>query len=192
MAAPTAPVPDTDTPPTRPPSPTTPTPTAVSARPRPRARTWSVRVVLGAGIIVGLLGWMLGLALVMVPGEGAEGAVDPATAYGTRGPHSVGLRNIDRAETTGTLDLVMWYPAEPTDAKSAMTYPFEFKLFGPLGSVALATAEAPPPAVPPPIERPVHIRWSYSLRAPSPAPTMSSKCSTSSTNTAHGAAPSKG
>ena len=77
----------------------------------------------------------------MVPGHGADGALDTATPYGTRGPHPVGLQSLDRAETIGSLDLVVWYPAEPTDGEPAMTYPFEFKLFEPLGSVTLATAE---------------------------------------------------
>ena len=138
MAAPTL-----DTDPTRSPpkDPTTPTPTPDPGPHPARARGWSVRVAIGAAIVVGLLGWLLGLALVMVPGDEADGAVDTATPYGTRGPHPVGLRNLDRTETSGSLDLVVWYPAEPTDGDPAMTYPFEFKLFGPLGSVALATAE---------------------------------------------------
>lgn len=57
--------------------------------------------------------------------------------YSGRGPHLVGTRSVVIDEQ---LPLTLWYPAAPAaQSKAAVHYPYEVKLFEPLGAVKIAT-----------------------------------------------------
>lgn len=65
---------------------------------------------------------------------------DPAP-YSARGPHWVGIRDLV-IEGDRPLDITVWYPAaRATSAAKAISYPYEIKMFSPLGKVAIAAFE---------------------------------------------------
>jgi predicted dienelactone hydrolase len=67
----------------------------------------------------------------------AESADHGDTSLSRPGPHNVGIRSVSSGEAP--LALTIWYPAETGDADTPIDYSYGINMFGPDGSLALAT-----------------------------------------------------
>ena len=112
-------------------------------RPHGQPRRWIRRLLLVPTIVVVVVLWvvlhMTAFAFAMVEGDPAEPMIVslPGAAYSARGSHSVGVRNI---VIDGSLEATLWYPASPArGGEERLAYPYELKLFAPLGTLAIAS-----------------------------------------------------
>ncbi len=112
-------------------------------RPHGQPRRWIRRLLLVPTIVVVVVLvvvlHMTAFAFAMVEGDPAEPMIVslPGAAYSARGSHSVGVRNI---VIDGSLEATLWYPASPArGGEERLAYPYELKLFAPLGTLAIAS-----------------------------------------------------
>jgi predicted dienelactone hydrolase len=96
-----------------------------------------------AGVtLLGLLAWSAAFASVMVPGDKLTRptSLDHDEApYAGPGPHRVGIRNLV-IDDGMPLEMTVWYPASKLGARqSAITYPYQVKMFTSRRAIALAT-----------------------------------------------------
>jgi predicted dienelactone hydrolase len=96
-----------------------------------------------AGVtVLGLLAWSAAFASVMVPGDELARPAsldDDEAPYAGPGPHRVGIRNLVINDDM-PLEITVWYPASKLSARqSAITYPYQVKMFTSRRAIALAT-----------------------------------------------------
>jgi predicted dienelactone hydrolase len=96
-----------------------------------------------AGVtVLGLLAWSAAFASAMVPADelARPASLDHDEApYAGPGPHRVGIRNLV-IDDDMPLEITVWYPASRLGARySAITYPYQVKMFTSRRAIALAT-----------------------------------------------------
>lgn len=86
------------------------------------------------GMVAQAGSYLLALPSLAPRGESAD---DDHTSLSRRGPHDVGIRSVSSGEAP--MVLTIWYPAETGDADTSIDYSYGINMFGPDGSLALAT-----------------------------------------------------
>lgn len=110
-----------------------------------RQRRWLRRLLLVPAIAAFVLTVVTlhvsAYGFAMVDGDRAESATArlAGAPYGDRGPHPVGVRTV-LIDGEPSLEATMWFPADPAwGSEERLTYPYELKLFPPVGRLAIAS-----------------------------------------------------
>jgi predicted dienelactone hydrolase len=110
-----------------------------------RQSRWLRRLLLvpaiAAFVLAVLVMHVSAYGFAMVDGDRAESVTTRLAGgpYGDRGPHPVGVRTVV-IDGEPSLEATMWYPADPAwGSEERLTYPYELKLFPPVGRLAIAS-----------------------------------------------------
>ena len=101
-------------------------------------RKFVLGAILAGVLIIGMVAQAGAYLLAFTPPATEQGAVDSLVPYGSRGPHSVGVRRLGVDDAP--VSLTVWYPAleQPTEDTS-LAYSYAINMLGPDSAIALAT-----------------------------------------------------